>query len=177
MIYLFYRFFFIGIFAVGGGLAIIPFLEDLINNTPQISQDELLNIIALAEITPGAIGVNMATYTGFVLQGILGGMIATLGLICPSLFMVWFVGKFWLKAKNNPTVISVFNAVKASVVGLLFSVFINIFIHIFQKDNAFSFETQKFFLFMLLLVLSLKFKISPILYIVAMAFIGILLKL
>jgi chromate transporter len=166
-----------GLFAVGGGLAIIPFLEELVDKTPQISQNELTNIIALAEITPGAIGVNMATYTGFILNSVSGGILATLGIISPSLLIVWFVVRFWLKMKNMPVVISIFNAVKASVIGLLFSVFITLFMRIFHENNVLTFDIQKLLLFVFLLILSLKFKLRPILYIFIMGIIGILIKL
>ena len=177
MMYLFGRFFLMGLFTIGGGLAVIPFLEELVDKTPQISQNELTNIIALAEITPGAIGVNMATYTGFILNSVSGGILATLGIISPSILIVWAVGRFWLKMKNMPVVVSIFNAVKASVIGLLFSVFITIFIRVFYENDVFCFDIQKVFLFTLLLTLSLKFKLSPILCIFIMGIIGFLIKL
>ena len=174
---LFFRFFFMGLFAIGGGFAIIPFLEKLVVETSEISQNELMNIIAFAEMTPGAIGVNMATYTGFMVKGILGGIIATLGLVFPSLFIVFFMNRIWLKAKNVLVVTSIFNAVKIAVIGLLFSVFLSIFMLVFQKDDIFEFNAFKLFLFIILLLLSLSFKLNPISYIIGMAFVGILTEL
>ena len=95
MIYikLFLEFFKIGLFAVGGGLATIPFLYDLAEKTSWFTKAELSNMIAVGESTPGPIGVNMATYAGVQTTGILGGISATLGLICPSLIIILIIAK------------------------------------------------------------------------------------
>ena len=88
MIYLqlFYEFFKVGLFSVGGGLATLPFLYDLADKMAWFSKADVSNMIAIAESTPGAIGVNMATYAGYTTAGIFGGIIATLGLVMPSIF-------------------------------------------------------------------------------------------
>lgn len=85
MIYLqlFFEFFKAGLFAIGGGLATIPFLTDIGQRTGWFTSGELANMIAISESTPGPMGVNMATYVGFHTGGIAGGVIATLGLVCP----------------------------------------------------------------------------------------------
>lgn len=77
MIYiiLFLEFFKIGLFSVGGGLATLPFLKELIDKYGWISQDELLNMIAISESTPGPIGINTATYVGYQVSGVLGGLL------------------------------------------------------------------------------------------------------
>ena len=81
---LFFEFFKVGLFAIGGGLATIPFLSDMGARTGWFSAGDLANMIAISESTPGPIGVNMATYVGFHTGGVLGGAAATLGLVCPS---------------------------------------------------------------------------------------------
>lgn len=91
---LFYEFFKTGLFAIGGGLATIPFLTDMGTRTGWFTAGDLANMIAVSESTPGPMGVNMATYVGFHIGGILGGVIATLGLICPSIIVILIVAGF-----------------------------------------------------------------------------------
>ena len=78
---LFYEFFKIGLFSVGGGLATLPFLFDIADRYPWFDQTMLLDMVAVGESTPGPIGVNVATYAGYTSAGILGGCIATFGLV------------------------------------------------------------------------------------------------
>ena len=93
MIYLslFFEFFKIGLFAVGGGLATIPFLYALTDKYTWFTKEILGNMIAIAESTPGPVGVNMATYGGINAAGVLGGITATLGLVFPSVVIIIFV--------------------------------------------------------------------------------------
>ena len=110
MIYLklFYEFFKIGLFAVGGGAATIPFLSSLSEKTAWFTQTDLANMIAISESTPGPIGVNMATYAGFnagssfgsFWYGIAGGVVATLSLVLPSVIVCIIVYKFLEKFKD-----------------------------------------------------------------------------
>lgn len=95
MIYLqlFYEFFKAGLFAVGGGLATLPFLHEISEKTGWFSIAELMDMIAVSESTPGPIGVNMATYAGFSTAGILGSLAATIGLVFPSVVIIIFVYK------------------------------------------------------------------------------------
>ncbi|MBQ9738770.1 MAG: chromate transporter [Alphaproteobacteria bacterium] len=126
MIYLglYVSFFIAGTFAFGGGFAIIPFLNDMIDKYHWFTTEDLTTIIALSELTPGAIGVNMATYGGFLAGGVLGALCATFGLITPALIIVCMLAHVWRKIKRKRSVISTFNGVKASVGGLLFGIFL-----------------------------------------------------
>lgn len=126
MIYLglYFAFFIAGTFAFGGGFAIIPFLNDMIDKYQWFTTEDLTTIIALSELTPGAIGVNMATYGGFLAGGLLGALCATFGLVTPALIIVCLLAHIWQKINQYKSVISTFNAVKASVAGLLFGIFI-----------------------------------------------------
>ena len=101
MIYLtlFMEFFKIGLLAVGGGLVTIPFLYDLSSSYGWFSAQELTDMIAVSESTPGPIGVNMATYAGFRAAGICGGIVATLGLLTPSLLIIILLARY---LKNHP---------------------------------------------------------------------------
>ena len=99
MIYLqlFFEFFKTGLFAVGGGMATLPFLYDMAERTGWFTAAQLADMIAVSESTPGPIGVNMATYVGYVSGGVGGAVIATLGLITPSVIVILIVAAF-LKA-------------------------------------------------------------------------------
>ena len=101
MIYLqlFWEYFKTGLFAVGGGMATIPFLYDMSDKTGWFTHQDLANMIAVGESTPGPIGVNMATYVGYVTgmkqggiaQAILGAVTASFGLVLPSLIVILIV--------------------------------------------------------------------------------------
>ena len=86
---LFWEFFKTGLFAIGGGMATVPFLFDISARTSWFTPSELANMIAISESTPGPIGVNMATYVGFETAGILGGLVATIGLVTPSVIIIF----------------------------------------------------------------------------------------
>ena len=91
---LFFSFFKIGLFAVGGGPATIPYLMDLTEAKDWYTMKELTNMIAISESTPGPLGINMATYAGFTTAGVAGGIIATLGLVTPSVIVIIIIARF-----------------------------------------------------------------------------------
>ena len=99
MIYLqlFFEFFKAGLFAIGGGMATIPFLAKLATATGWFTETDLLNMIAVSESTPGPIGVNTATYVGYHIAGIPGAVDATFGLITPSVIVIIIVSQFLKK--------------------------------------------------------------------------------
>ncbi len=121
MIYLrlFYEFFKIGFFAVGGGLATLPFLEKLSASTGWFTVADLTDMIAISESTPGPIGINMATYTGFKTAGVLGSIVATLGEVLPCVIMVLIIARFLRRFSDNPIVQAVFYGLRAASVGLI----------------------------------------------------------
>ena len=103
MIYLqlFFEFFKTGLFAIGGGLATLPFLYDLSDKTGWFTHAQLADMIAISESTPGPIGVNMATYVGFETAGIFGSAIATVGLIAPSVIIIFIVAAILDRFRTN----------------------------------------------------------------------------
>lgn len=88
---LFWEFFKTGLFAIGGGLATLPFLYDMQAATGWFTLDDISNMIAISESTPGPMGINMATYTGFTSMGVLGGIAAVAGLVTPSIIIIIIV--------------------------------------------------------------------------------------
>ena len=94
MLVLFGEFFKTGLFAIGGGLATLPFLYDMADKYDWFTKDMIADMIAISESTPGPMGINMATYTGFQNMGLLGSIVATVGLVMPSVIIIIWVSKF-----------------------------------------------------------------------------------
>ena len=105
---LFWEFFKIGLFAVGGGMATIPFLYDLSDRTGWFTYTQLADMIAISESTPGPIGVNMSTYVGYEMAGIAGSIFTTLGFVAPSIIIIVIVSIFLQKFRDNRYVESAF---------------------------------------------------------------------
>nr|WP_207749584.1 chromate transporter [Flavonifractor plautii] len=116
---LFFEFFKAGLFAIGGGLATIPFLTDIGQRTGWFTSGELANMIAISESTPGPMGVNMATYVGFHTGGIAGGVIATLGLVCPSILVILVIAGFLKKFRESRGVDAVFYGIRPASTALI----------------------------------------------------------
>ena len=123
MIYLrlFIEFFKTGLFAVGGGMATVPFLTDMAEKTGWFTTQQLVDMIAVSESTPGPIGVNMASYVGFTTAGVLGGIVATLGLITPSVIVILIVAAFLKKFRENKYVDRIFYGVRPASTALIAS--------------------------------------------------------
>ena len=121
MIYLqlFWEFFKTGLFAVGGGMATIPFLYDLSDKTGWFTHNDLANMIAVGESTPGPIGVNMASYVGYTTAGIPGVIAATLGLITPCVIVIFIIAKFLQKFRSSPLVDKVFYGLRPASAALI----------------------------------------------------------
>jgi len=116
---LFFEFFKTGLFAVGGGLATLPFLYDMSEKTGWFTESDLTNMIAVGESTPGPIGVNMATYVGYVTGGIPGAVIATLGLVTPSVIIILIIASFLKSFRENRYVNYAFYGLRAASTGLI----------------------------------------------------------
>ena len=116
---LFYEFFKAGLFAVGGGMATLPFLYDISTRTGWYTHEMLADMIAVSESTPGPIGVNMATYVGFATAGIPGAVIATLGLVTPSIIIIILIARALKAFRENPYVEAGFYGLRPCSVGLI----------------------------------------------------------
>lgn len=121
MIYLqlFYEFFKTGLFAIGGGLATLPFLYNLSDKTGWFTHTDLTNMIAVSESTPGPIGVNTATYVGFTVKGLPGAIVATLGLVAPSIIIILIIACFLKAFRNSRLVDSAFYGLRPASTGLI----------------------------------------------------------
>lgn len=182
MIYvrLFFEFMKIGFLAVGGGLATLPFLNEIAVKTGWFDPAELINMIAVSESTPGPIGVNMATYTGFTIGGVRGGILATVGLVLPSIFVCVLVQIFLDKFKQSKTVESAFNGLRPASMALVTAAGISVITSclIFPKEMLLgnfvnAFNIKGIVLAVLLYAGIKKFKKHPVLYIAVSAIVGI----
>ena len=116
---LFWEFFKTGLFAVGGGMATLPFLYDMSEKTGWFTASQLADMIAVSESTPGPIGVNMATYVGFTTAGVPGVLIATLGLVTPSVIIILLIARVMKQFRDNKYVDAAFYGLRPCSVGLI----------------------------------------------------------
>ena len=116
---LFWEFFKTGLFAVGGGLATLPFMYDISDKTGWFTHSMLADMVAVSESTPGPIGVNMATYVGFVTGGIPGAVVATVGLVTPSVILILLIARVLKAFRENQYVDAGFYGLRPCSVGLI----------------------------------------------------------
>lgn len=115
-----YEFFKTGLFAVGGGLATVPFLQKMSENYPHwFTSAELADMIAVAESTPGPIGINMATYAGYRCAGVPGAVLATLALVLPSYIVICIISRILTRFSQNKYVTGSFTGIRPAVPGLI----------------------------------------------------------
>ena len=176
------EFFKTGLFAVGGGLATLPFLYEMAQNYPWFDKATLSDMIAVAESTPGPIGVNMATYAGFSAYGIPGGILATLSLVAPSVLVILFVAKAYQKFQKSKLVQDVFYGLRPAVAGLIAYAAWGLFQIAVVRDTFATvwqmIDLKAFLIFIVLTVLNFKFsKVHPIFFILVGAVVGIVFQM
>lgn len=186
MIYLilFYEFFKIGLLAVGGGLASLPFLQDMVARYGWITSDELLNMIAISESTPGPIGTNVATYVGFTIGGVPGALVATLSEVAPSIIIITLIARSLKSWGDNPLVKGAFSALRPAVAGLIGAVALTLarseLLHVesWQLGGLFSaLDWPAIVMFGVLVALIMRFKWHPVLVMAGAAVIGIVFQM
>ncbi len=187
MIYLelFWEFFKTGLFSVGGGLATIPFLYDIGRRYDWLDTSIIPDMIAISESTPGPIGINMATYTGYTAAGILGALIASIGVILPSVIIVLLISRFLVSFSQDKRVLNTMYGLRPASLGLisaaaftLLNVSVITYDAFVESGNILDIINIKaLVLFVCLLVIRLFFrKIPPILFIVFAGVIGVIFK-
>ena len=172
MIYttLFYEFFKIGLLALGGGLVTIPFLFDLAQVYDWFTSAELVDMIAVAESSPGPIGVNMATYAGYKASGVMGAVIATLGLVLPSMIIIIVIASLLSKYKETSFFHNLMYAMRPAVIALILNACI--------KLGKISLEDASYFVICAIFWGAIHFyKLHPIAYIIIGGILGIVLEL
>ncbi len=189
LIRLYYEFFKAGLFAIGGGLATLPFLYDISDKTGWFTYEQLADMIAVSESTPGAMGVNMATYVGFTVSGIAGAVIATLGLITPSVIIILIIAKFLSAFRNNRYVENAFYGLRPASAGLIAAAGLSVFIIVLFRTDLFEMTgliTELInipciillaVLFFFIIIFKKTKKLHPVVFIGASALVGIIFRL
>ncbi len=174
LIDMFWEFFKIGLFAVGGGMATLPFLHELANSQEWFSIADVSNMLAISESTPGPIGINMATYVGYMNSGFLGAIIAPLGEITPSVIIITIIAGVLKKFKGNKFLDNLFYGLRAASCALI------AFAGLGVAKVAFLNNEKIFYPGIVMAVLLYfaikKFKWHPVVYIAISAVIGIIFK-
>ena len=185
---LFWEFFKTGLFATGGGMATLPFLYRMSETKGWFTAAQLADMVAVSESTPGPIGVNMATYVGYTTAGIPGSLIATIGLITPSIIIILIIARILQKFRTNKTVDAAFYGLRPCSVGLIAAAgLLVVKIALFTLDryaethvllDALNLKAILLAAVLLFLTRGVKQvkKLHPIFFILASALIGIVFK-
>ncbi len=181
---LFYEFFKTGLFSVGGGLATLPFLYEISDKTGWYTHADVADMIAISESTPGAIGINMSTYAGYQTEGVLGALIATIGLALPSFIVILIIARFLKKFRDNRFVNAAFYGLRPASIAMISAAGINVVeialinIPAFNETHNITdlFIWKGIILAVVIFFLRKKFKLHPILFIAASAVVGIVFR-
>lgn len=181
MIYLtlFWTFFKIGLFTFGGGYAMIPLIQSEVLAHKWMALEDLINFIAVSESTPGPFAINISTYIGAEMGGILGSVCATFGVVLPSFVIILIVAKIYDRFKESKLVSGAMSGLKPAVIGLIGAAVVSVGINVFFNDGISLdvFKTVPFYislvLFLAMLFLILKKKLHPIIIICISAAVGI----
>ena len=181
---LFYTFFKIGLFGFGGGYAMISMIQgEVVTRYGWLSSSDFTDIIALSQMTPGPIGINSATYVGYVAvvnagyshsMGVIGSTIATLSVVLPSFILMMLISRFFLKYQKHPAVEAVFTGLRPGVVGLLAAAAL-----VLMTGENFGTETPQLIvsivLFIAVFIASYRYKANPIMLIIGCGALGYLI--
>lgn len=177
LLILFFVFFKIGMFSFGGGYAILPLIQaDVVDLHKWVNVQQFTDIVAISQVTPGPISLNAATYVGYLIGNKAGfwdafimGTAATLGLILPSVIIMTIFSKFYLKFQDNKYMDNAFAGLKIVVVGLILAAAIMLI----DKNNFIDWKSVVIFIISVILVL--KWKVNPILLTVIAGIAGIII--
>ena len=190
---LYVRFFMVGLFAVGGGLATLPFLTSMGETTGWFDAIDISNMVAISESTPGPIGINMATYVGYQIGsemgapfGMLGSIIASLGEVTPCILIILIISKMLMKFRDSKYVEYAFYGLRAASVGLITAAWLGVAKIAFWNSEAFmqsenilmAIDYKSIILSAVIFFLATKFKkLHPIALILIAAAVGIIFKM
>ncbi len=178
---LFLEFFKIGLFAIGGGPATLPYLMELTEHYDWFTMSDLSNMVAVSQSTPGPLGLNMATYAGYQAGGLWGGVVATLGLVLPSIIVITLIAKFMQDFSERFVVKSAFYGIRPAVTAVIAVAVVGLFQMALITGNTTSYPIAigplilSILIFGLLQIKKLR-GMHPVFWFVIAAVIGILLK-
>ncbi len=166
---LYFSFLKVGLFTIGGGYAMIPLMEaEVINVNRWLGPAEFLDVIAIAEMTPGPVSINAATFIGYKLAGVAGSLVASLGVITPSLILLLLLSRILFKLIQKPGSEKFLKGVRSAMVAL-------ILLAAYSLGLSAVIDLASAFIFVVILIASLVYRISPIFYIAIGAIMGLLL--
>lgn len=187
MIYLelFLNFLKIGVVSFGGGYGMIPLIQETVVTKGWLSQEQILNFIAVSESTPGPIAINMATFIGSSQGGILGSFIATLGIVLPSFVIILIIASLAKNLMKFAGVKATLNGIRPTIVGMIFATFVTMFIStvfgIKTIESVFSFDWKGLVIFAVVVIIAVAYKLirkkslSPIILIIFSGGLGMLM--
>ena len=183
---LFFIFFYVGLFTIGGGLVAITLMEETIVARGLISPEQFYNMVAISESTPGPVGVNIATYIGYELYGVFGAIVTSFGEILPSLICIMIIAQFLKSFQQKPIVKSVFYFLRPASTGLIFVAAIQVFVialmnipsdfSVLKTFNGWKnlFDWQSLYFYVIAVFMLFKVKLHPVVLLVFGALFGIL---
>lgn len=169
LLQIFFTFLKIGMFSFGGGYAMLPMIErEIVTNHQWISYSDFIDIIGISQMTPGPIAINSATFVGFKVGGILGSIVATLGVVTFSFIIVSIATHYIIKFKDSIILKSILAGMKPALIGLIICAFLSL-----AKGSFVNFKS--ILIGLIIAVISFKSKIHPIIVIIIAALMGLLL--
>lgn len=176
---LFYTFFTIGLFTIGGGYAMLPLIQERVVQNGWLDPSQIIDFIAVSESTPGPFAINIATYVGIEMGGILGAVCATLGVVLPSFIIILIVARCYERFKTSRIVAGAMTGLRPVVIGLIGSAVLSMALEVFFAAGlTLAAVTSYWFvasliIFALALVLVFVLKAHPIVVILLSAALGI----
>ncbi|MDO5702804.1 MAG: chromate transporter [Lachnospiraceae bacterium] len=182
---LIFEFFKTGLFSVGGGLATLPFLYEMSRSTGWFTEADVADMIAISESTPGAIGINMATYAGFKTAGPLGGICATIGLALPSIIIIIIIATFLDHFSENRYVNRAFYGLRPASIAMVTAALVNVVRVALVDLSAYAgpatvlsvLRPIPIVMAVILFFVMRKIKWHPVIFLAISAVVGIVLKL
>lgn len=166
---LYFTFFKIGLFSFGGGYAMLSMMQqEVVTKNGWASATEFLDMVAISQITPGPVAINMATYIGYTVDNFIGSFFGTLGVITPSILIMIIITRFFIKFKENKYVDHALSGIRPTTVGLVAAAAILV------AKGAFI-DYKSFIIFLIAFILSYKYKIDPILMTIGAGVVGLIL--
>jgi chromate transporter len=180
---LFISFFSIGAINFGGGLSIIPLLTGVLTSKGWMSEAQIIDMIAISEITPGPIGINLATYAGYETGGVLGAVVATFALSLPSFIIIIIIAHLFNKFKNNAYVEGVMKVIRPVVTGMIAAVCVRIAMislfdfPLFKETGIITdmFSLPGILIAIAVFLLYYKYKVHPVILILSSAVLGMII--
>ena len=167
---LFLIFFKVGLFSFGGGYAILPLMQhEVVDVNKWISFKEFMDIVAVSQITPGPISINLATHVGYRIGGVVGSTIATTSVVLPSIIIVSLIVIFLKRFSKLPVVQRIFKSLRVTIVGLILAAGIALFV----KENFIDYKS--YIIFASVLIGGLVFKIGSITLVILSGVVGAIL--